>query len=109
MAQNTITIDQDVLQSAARFRSVVESSGIPVQKMILFGSYAKGLANPRSDIDLAVVSPQFGHDDVEEMQTLWKKTRFADIRIEPYPLSPEDLEQSNSPVIEEIRAHGIVV
>jgi len=109
MAQDTITIDKDVLQSAARFRSVVESSGISVQKMILFGSHAKGRANPRSDIDLAVVSSQFGHDDVEEMQMLWKKTRFADVRIEPFPLSPDDLEQSDSPLVEEIRRYGVVV
>lgn len=109
MAQNTITIDKSVLEGAARFRSVVESSGIPVDKMILFGSYAKGTANPRSDIDLAVVSPQFGHDDVEEMQLLWKKTRFADVRIEPFPLSPDDLEHSYSPIVAEIREHGVTM
>ena len=109
MAQNTVNIDKSVLESAARFRNIIESSGISGEKMILFGSYAKGTANPHSDIDLAVVSPMFGHDDVEEMQMLFRKTHLADVRIEPFPLSPDDLEHGYSPIVTEIREHGVVV
>ena len=109
MAQNTVTIDPDVRASVARYRAVLEKSHIPVQKMIVFGSYAKGRARSGSDIDVAVVSQKFGHDDVREMQELWKKTHLADVRIEPYPLSPHDLEHGSSPIAAEIREHGVVV
>jgi len=109
MAQNTITIDSSVLESIARYRKVLEASRIPVQKMIVFGSHAKGRARHGSDIDVAVVSTLFGRDDVEEMQELWKKTHLADLRIEPYPLSPEDFASGSSPIVAEIREHGVVV
>lgn len=35
------------------------SKKIPVDKMIFFGSYAKGKAHRYSDIDLIIVSPKF--------------------------------------------------
>ena len=107
MAQSAITIDAAVLESIAKFRAVLEAASIPIDKMLLFGSYAKGNARANSDIDVAVVSKNFGYDDVEEMQTLYKLTHLADIRIEPYPLAPNDLSDSWSPIVEEIRAHGI--
>lgn len=101
--------DPSVLRSAAKFRRVIENAGIPVERMIIFGSHARGTARKESDIDLAVVSPVFGKDDVEEMQMLFKKTHLADVRIEPFPLSPEAFASDNSPIVEEIRAYGIAV
>ena len=70
---------------------------------------SKGTAHPQSDIDLAVISPAFGRDDVEEMQMLWKKTHLADVRIEPFPLSPHDLAHDSSPIIGEIRKYGVTI
>ena len=109
MAQGAIIIDATVIESITRFRTVLEAARIPIDKMLLFGSYAKGNARANSDIDVAVVSKNFGYDDVEEMQTLYKLTHLADIRIEPYPLAPNDLSDSWSPIVEVKRAHGIEI
>jgi predicted nucleotidyltransferase len=42
-----------------RYVAALEAHGIPVQRVILFGSQATGRAQPESDIDLAVISPKF--------------------------------------------------
>jgi predicted nucleotidyltransferase len=103
------TIEKEIIDSVQKYRKVIEDSGISVDKMIIFGSRAKGNSTSRSDIDVAVVSKEFGLDDVDEMQNLWKKTRFADNRIEPYPLSIHEYEHGFSPIVSEIRKYGILV
>jgi predicted nucleotidyltransferase len=35
------------------------ANSITVDKIVLYGSYAKGTPQPHSDIDLAVISPDF--------------------------------------------------
>ncbi|WP_422393072.1 nucleotidyltransferase domain-containing protein [Neomoorella humiferrea] len=40
-------------------RSVEKEKVIPIQKVYLFGSQAKGIARIDSDIDLIIVSPAF--------------------------------------------------
>jgi len=42
-----------------------------VQKVILFGSYAKGIPKKSSDIDIAVISPKFAHmNELERIKLL---------------------------------------
>lgn len=103
------TVNKNILNIVKKFRTAVESAGIPVEKMILFGSYAKGLAKSNSDIDIAVISKKFGYDDVDEMQMLFKEVWDVDSRIEPYPLSPRDLKEGFSPIAYEIKKYGILV
>jgi predicted nucleotidyltransferase len=42
-----------------RYIRALEARGIPVERVILFGSHASGQARAESDIDLAVISPKF--------------------------------------------------
>jgi predicted nucleotidyltransferase len=42
-----------------RYVSALEGRGIPVERVILFGSHASGQAREWSDIDIAVISPKF--------------------------------------------------
>lgn len=102
-------INKNIIDTVKKFRTAIEIAGIPVEKMILFGSYAKGTARTNSDIDIAVVSKKFGYDDIDEMQLLWKETHLVDSRIEPYPLSPRDLREGFSPIAYEIKKYGILV
>ena len=103
------TINKEIKKKLARFKDAIESGGVPVGKVIVFGSYAKGRANKNSDIDVAVVSYKFGKNDVLEMQWLWKKTEGIDSRIEPYPVSPKDLKENSSPIISEINRYGVLI
>lgn len=77
-----------------------------IQEAILFGSYAKGGAKIDSDIDLCVISPDFGKDDIEEGQYLFKKTIGVDSRIEPVGYSPVAYQKEESPLIYEIKKYG---
>lgn len=54
----------------------------------LFGSHAKGTSNQWSDIDLAVVSPDFSEDLYEELLALMRLAAEIDDRIEPGPSAP---------------------
>ena len=42
-----------------RYVVALEARGIPVERVILFGSYAAGHPQKWSDIDIAVISPKF--------------------------------------------------
>jgi predicted nucleotidyltransferase len=42
-----------------RYIAALEGRGIPVERVILFGSHASGHPDEWSDIDIAVISPQF--------------------------------------------------
>jgi uncharacterized protein len=71
-----------------RYARLLKQKGIKVSKIILFGSYAKGTAKPDSDIDLAVISSQFGQDNLKEMMLLRKLALEIDSHIEPLPFTP---------------------
>jgi len=47
---------QKIKRVVSRYIRNLESLGIDVQKVIIFGSQAKGTFNEDSDIDIAVVS-----------------------------------------------------
>ncbi len=103
------TIDKKIKNTLIKYRNAVEQGGVPVDRVILFGSYAKKKARKDSDIDVAVVSKKFGKNDVLEMQWLWKRTDGIDSRIEPYPVSPKALKENNSPIICEINKYGVLI
>ncbi len=103
------TLPKNIIRLTKSFRSLLEKDLIKVDSMIVFGSQAKGNARKESDIDICVVSPSFGHNDLEEMQMLFKKARRIDSRIEPYPMSPKNLLETNNPIVGEIMTWGVLV
>jgi len=88
---------------------LLKQKGIEVSKVILFGSYAKGMARPDSDIDLAIVSSQFGKDNWKEMVLLRKLAMKIDSHIEPLPFAPQDMEDRYSTLSQEIKKTGILL
>ena len=88
---------------------MLEQQGISISKVILFGSYAKGKTHADSDIDIAVVSTQFGRDVAEEMMMLRKIALKVDSHIEPVPFCPEDLDDNFSTLAQEIKRYGVDV
>ena len=102
----TKTLNKDVVRLALRFKRRLEAQRIPVQKLIIFGSYAKHRARPDSDIDICIVSPTFGKDSTREMQLLSRQSSAIDTRIEPIPFSPKEYRETATPLIWEIKKHG---
>lgn len=77
-----------------------------LESAYLFGSHAKGTSNQWSDIDLAVVSPDFSEDLFEERLALMRLAAQIDDRIEPKPYRPE-MFTPNEPLVDEIQKHGL--
>lgn len=65
---------------------------IPVKKILLFGSYAKGGYDRDSDIDVIVVSPYFTKGRrITHMQYLFRKASKVNLRLEPIPATPSEI------------------
>jgi len=101
------TISPDIKESIQRFIALLQKEGRTV-KVFLYGSHAKGSAGKWSDIDLAVVSPDFSQDLFEERIRLMKLALCIDDRIEPSPFRPEDFNE-NDPLVNEIQQSGIEI
>ena len=74
----------------SKYINALKSRNIRVEKAILFGSYAKGNEGKDSDIDIAIISPDFGHDYLEEAVMLKEISEDIDLDISPRPYSLED-------------------
>ena len=103
------TIKKEIRKIALQYRSKVEDAGIPIEKMLVFGSYARGNARKDSDIDICIVSPKLGKDEMAESSRLnflhWK----LDNRIEAHPVSSKDFKETATPLIFEIKKYGVEV
>jgi len=67
------------------------------------------MAKPDSDIDIAVISTQFGQDNLKEMMFLRKLALEIDSHIEPLPFTPQDLDDRYSTLSQEIKKYGVPI
>ena len=103
-------VTPEIRQIVRKFLDALSSKGITVDKIIIYGSYAAGLDNVHSDIDIAVISPDFGMDRFEEGKTLLQIAWRIDPRLQPVPISSEVFEKDTwVPLIYEIREKGIEI
>jgi len=88
---------------------------IRIEKVILFGSYAWGKPHLGSDIDLAVVSPDFERmDDTKRIGLLLKiiyKLKMPNlVDVEPLGFTEEELENADYfDIAAEIKEKGKIV
>src|SRR3990170_4355065 len=94
-----------VYQKIQEYIRLLEENQIKVWRLYLYGSYAKGVFNEDSDIDLAVFLEKEDLDGFEEDAQLMKLRRKVDIRIEPHPFARSDFDETN-PYIKEIVESG---
>lgn len=81
----------------------------PVDKVYLFGSYAKNNAHDGSDIDVCVVSPEFkGYSSDQEIELI-KIAMKIDSRISPVLSNPTDIQDRWSQLAHEITTYGIQI
>jgi predicted nucleotidyltransferase len=101
-------VDSEIRDIISRFVNALTTRGIRVEKLILYGSHASGKIHAGSDLDLAIVSPDFGKDRYEERKRLLQIAWRIDPRIEPIPISSESYENDTwVPLIYEIKEKGI--
>ncbi len=103
-------VDAEIRDIIVRFLNVLTSKGIRVEKAVLYGSYASGNIHSGSDLDVAIISPDFGKDRFEEGKILLQLAWRVDPRIEPVPISSGSYEKDTwIPLIYEIRRKGIEI
>ena len=71
----------------------------------IYGSFAKGTSHKWSDIDLAIISPDFSDDLFEDRLYLMRLAISIDDRIEPRPFRKESFNR-NDPLVDEILKNG---
>jgi len=82
------------------------SQHMQFDKMIIFGSYAKGNEHKDSDVDVAIVVEKLSGDFFSTRPLLWKIRRQVDDRIEPI-LIEKDHDESG--FLSEILKNGITI
>ena len=101
---------REVIEIIKRYGERLKEQGINFQKIILFGSYAANAENRDSDIDIAVVSQDFGKDRFKERVMLTKIAFYVDARIEPHPVNLKEFTGNSwQTIIHEIKSKGIEV
>lgn len=100
---------QGILEEIERYIEVLIKNKINPNKIILFGSFAKGETHQYSDIDIAVISDQFGRDEIEEMMKLARLTIDVSDRIEAIPLTNNNLKLKYHSLIGEINKYGKII
>ncbi|MEW6107734.1 MAG: nucleotidyltransferase domain-containing protein [Nitrospirota bacterium] len=98
---------REVIKIINKFVRELKLQNIAVDHILLYGSYARGRVRPDSDIDVAVVSRDFGKDRVEEGMRLFRIAGKIDSRLEPVPVALKAYENDTwVPLIHEIREKG---
>jgi len=81
MVNREIAID-----TAKSFINDCKSSGLTFYKVLLFGSTAKNKAHEWSDIDLLLISDQFGENIFENLKLYSRiNIKYPIIETHPYP------------------------
>jgi hypothetical protein len=106
-----------MVKTEAELRRIVREyvraleSEIRVSKVILYGSYAHGKPHEWSDVDIAVISPDFdGLDRWERQALLGRKRLGCDLSLEPLGYSLEEYENAHPlTFLGEIKRTGKVI
>jgi predicted nucleotidyltransferase len=98
-------IASDVVVVVERFLAVVRQR-LRVEAAYLYGSQATGAAHPWSDIDVAVISPDFSDDLFQDRIAMMQWAAEIDDRIEPQPFTP-DRFGPHDPLASEISRNGV--
>lgn len=98
---------KQVIELVKQYADLVVKNMI-VNRIILYGSYAKGNYREDSDIDVAVIVPREGvsKNILDDMAKLFKLRRAISTDIEPVLLIDE---KDNSGFLESISEYGEIV
>ena len=88
-------------------RRLMNQEKIPIERVIVFGSQAKGNPHLWSDIDVCIISPKLGVS-LKTLQFLLKKRTREEViaGLEPVGFSGKDFKAGSS-LINEIKKTGI--
>lgn len=99
-------LPKPVTAQIQKYLAILKKDKLPIDKVFVYGSYAKGSASQWSDIDLCVVSPKF-KNTWSAIEYLWALRPFdPTYTIEPIGFSTKDFRDGSS-LVDEIKHFGI--
>lgn len=102
-----VKVPSEVMNVIDDFIKLLQEENIKIEKVILFGSYAKGTQRKDSDIDLAIISPDFKEEEcIKNMTLLLCKANLLKVDIQTIPFSIEEYNEPKG-IMEEILNTGI--
>jgi uncharacterized protein len=87
-------VKKHIIQIVKDYIKEIKKRDIDVEAVFLFGSYAANRAHKDSDIDVAVISPDFGKDFFDECALLKKISLAVDFDISPRAYSVEEYREA---------------
>ena len=99
---------EEVTKIVHEYYKILLAAGLPVEKIILFGSFSSGVQTEYSDIDIAVVLREYIIDKFNTRLELMKYTREFDEVIEPHPFLTSEFDDPN-PFASEILESGVEI
>ncbi len=102
-------LPEKIISEVIEYKKLLEADNLPITGVYIFGSYAKGNARKNSDIDVAVISPDF-KSPWSALDYLYSKLPYGKgWVIEPVGFSPADFSSKYSILINEIKTYGVEV
>ncbi len=109
MAQAAVRGNQELEKVLGLIREAVrrlERGGIRIPRAILFGSFAQGRMLEWSDIDVALISPDYRPTDFRQRVRIGLICQDVDVRMETVVYRPKDFRKGE-PLAREIKRTGI--
>lgn len=97
-----------VEQAAELIKNLLEDRNITVDKIIVFGSYAKANYTKDSDVDIAIISRDFNEKDVFQKAEMLKGLKWTlvekfELSFDIVPVSLKQWQESSSLVVDFIK------
>ena len=106
MVTPKVLTQQEALGLVRRYKQVIAPRFDNKMKVMMFGSYAKGSANPWSDIDVAVIVPKVDEDKwLDTSVALGMDVDNVSLLIEPVLLENNE----DSTLYREVMRTGVAV
>lgn len=103
-------VKREIIEIIKSYIYYLKENGINPEKVILFGSHINSMPDEWSDIDIAVISSEFGKDTYAERVTLSKLAYSIDPRLDVHPIGSYEFEnESWKTIIHEIKATGFEI
>lgn len=96
---------EEALDLVRHYKAVIKPRFEKEPRVMMYGSYSKGYANPDSDIDVAVIVPTYGDKKFEISKMLWRDVRQVSFLIEPVLMADDRW----SPLYDDVMRTGIAV
>ncbi len=92
-----------------RYKKQLGKMGLGVEKIILFGSWARGEGKAWSDIDLIVISRGFADKDLRERLELLGVAAARILEpIEAFGVTPQEWEHDEWPFLKEVTKGRVI-